>query len=148
FAFHGCGAFGMLYALPLIVLLRDAPPSAESARPETASVGRAAGALLSNPSFILLVLYFTLPALAGWVVRDWMPAILKQKFEIGQGHAGVAATIYWQAAAIVGAIVGGLLADRWVERNIRGRTFVSAVGMGMIVPAIFGLGNAATLYSA
>ena len=54
--------------------------------------------LLGNGSFILLVLYFTLPALAGWIVRDWMPAILKAEFGIGQGLAGVSATLYWQVA--------------------------------------------------
>jgi sugar phosphate permease len=93
----------------------------------------------------LLVLYFTLPAMAGWVVRDWMPAILKQQFNVGQGKAGVAATVYWQAAAIVGALAGGWLADAWMQRRERGRIFVSALGMGMIVPAIFGVGNAGSL---
>src|SRR5690606_16421125 len=87
----------------------------------------------------------TLPAMAAWIVRDWMPAILKQEFEIGQGRAGVAATLYWQVAAIVGAIGGGWLADRWMQRNIRGRIYVSALGVGLIVPAIFGVGNAGTL---
>jgi MFS family permease len=101
--------------------------------------------LLTNGSFILLVLYFTLPALAGWVVRDWMPAILKQQFNIGQGKAGVSATLFWQSAAIVGAVVGGWLADRWMRRAERGRIFVSAIGMAMIVPAMFGVGNAGTL---
>lgn len=148
FAFTSCGIFGMLYTLPLLLILRDAPSTIDTAIVPKTTVRRAAAELLTNVSFILLVLYFTLPALAGWVVRDWMPAILKQEFGIGQGHAGVAATIYWQAAAIVGAAVGGLLADRWVARNMRGRIFVSAIGMGMIVPAIFGLGNAATLYAA
>ena len=46
-----------------------------------------------------------------------MPAILKQQFNIGQGKAGVAATLYWQAAAIVGALVGGWLADRWMRQH-------------------------------
>ena len=136
---HCAAHFGMLYAVPLMLILRDAAGVKESNDVQKTSAPQAISELLTNTSFILLVLYFTLPALAGWVVRDWMPAILKQKFEIGQGHAGVAATIYWQAAAIVGAIVGGVLADRWVERNNRGRIFVSALGMGMIVPAIFGL---------
>ena len=99
----------------------------------------------TNGSFILLVLYFTLPALAGWVVRDWMPAILKEQFDIGQGKAGVSATLYWQVAAIVGAVVGGWLADRWMRRHERGRIFVSAIGMSLIVPAMFGVGNAGTL---
>src|SRR6185312_45042 len=109
---------------------------------------RAAKELLTNVSFILLVLYFTLPALAGWVVRDWMPAILKNQFDISQGKAGIAATHSVQAAAIVGALIAGWLADRWVERNKRGRIFVSAIGMSLIVPAIFGVGNATTLGAA
>jgi MFS family permease len=147
-AFTLCGVFGMLYAVPLMLILRDVSGLKKSMDIPKTSAPKAIGELFSNASFILLVLYFTLPAIAGWVVRDWMPAILQQKFEIGQGHAGVAATIYWQSAAIVGAIVGGVLADRWVERSNRGRIFVSALGMGMIVPAIFGLGNAPTLYAA
>jgi MFS family permease len=77
-----------------------------------------------------------------------MPAILRQEFGIGQGDAGVTATLYWQVAAIVGAIVGGALADRWVDRNQRGRIYASAIGMGMMVPAIFGLGFAANIYAA
>ena len=101
--------------------------------------------MLLNVSFILLVLYFTLPALAGWVVRDWMPAILKEQFDIGQGQAGVSATLYWKLAAIVGALLGGWLADRWMRTNQRGRIFVSAIGMSLIVPAIFGVGNAGSL---
>ena len=57
----------------------------------------------------------------------------------------MAATLYWQVAAIVGAVAGGWLADRWMRRNPRGRIYASAIGMGMIVPAIFGVGNAESL---
>jgi MFS family permease len=145
FAFVACGAFGMAYALPLALLLRDAPRPTDGPFVLQISPARAAAELLTNASFILLVLYFTLPALAGWVVRDWMPAILKEQFGIGQGAAGVAATLYWQAAAIVGAVAGGWLADQWMRSHQRGRIFASAIGMSLIVPAIFGVGNAGTL---
>lgn len=145
FAFDACGIAGIVYALPLAFLLRDAPKSAVSAGRSKNSITRSAQELLTNSSFILLVLYFTLPALAGWVVRDWMPAILKQQFDIGQGKAGVSATLYWQAAAIVGALSGGWLADRWMQRHERGRIFVSATGMILIIPALFGVGNAGSL---
>ena len=77
-----------------------------------------------------------------------MPAILKQQFKIAQGPAGVAATSSWQIAAIIGALGGGWLADRWMRRQERGRIFVSAIGMALIVPAIFGVGNAGTLFVA
>ncbi len=143
FAFGACGIAGMVYAVPLAFALRDAPRTAAS--PKAPQPISALGELLSNPSFILLVLYFTLPALAGWVVRDWMPAILKQQFHLGQGKAGVSATLYWQAAAIVGALVGGWLADRWMRRTDRGRIYASAIGMALIIPALFGVGNAGTL---
>ncbi|MHB8970104.1 MAG: MFS transporter [Pirellulaceae bacterium] len=144
-AFDVCGIFGMLYAVPLVLLLRDSTRPANVAPPTKASPLRATKELLTNRSFILLVLYFTLPAIAGWVVRDWMPAILKQQFHIGQGQAGVSATLFWQAAAIVGAIVGGWLADRWMQRHTRGRIFVSAIGMSFIIPAMVGIGNAGSL---
>ncbi len=146
FAFDTCGLAGMVYAVPLLLLLRDAPRSVSTANEMVKpSASFAVVSLLSNGSFLLLVLYFTLPALAGWVVRDWMPAILKQQFNIGQGKAGVSATLYWQSAAIVGAIFGGWLADRWMLRHNRGRIFVSAIGMCFIIPAMFGVGNAGSL---
>jgi MFS family permease len=147
-AFSACGVGGMLYAIPLVVFLRGAANAAgRNEAPRTSPAG-AARELLRNASFVLLVLYFTLPAMAGWVVRDWMPAILQKQFNIGQGQAGVAATLYWQLAAIVGVVAGGWLADRWVRTNHRGRIYVSAVGMSLIVVAIFGVGNAGSLATA
>lgn len=141
-AFDVCGLIGLAYAVPLFFLLKNPPRSMEvDAAPRVSLLGALAG-LLGNRSFLLLVAYFTLPALAGWVVRDWMPAILKAEFGIGQGKAGVSATLYWQLAAIIGAIAGGYLADRWMRRTPRGRIFVSALGMAMIVPAMFGVGYA------
>lgn len=145
FAFSACGIAGVVYAIPLLLILRDAPRRELLAGEVPAKSPNPFNGLLNNPSFILLVLYFTLPALAAWVVRDWMPAILKQQFNIGQGKAGVSATLYWQLAAIVGALGGGFLADRWMQRNIRGRIYMSALGMCLIIPALFGVGNAGSL---
>lgn len=149
-AFDYTGLAGILYAVPLLLFLRDAPRSSEflsassSSKP---SIGSAIKELVSNPSFILLALYFTLPALAAWVVRDWMPAILQKSFNISQGKAGVSAALYWQAAALLSAVLGGWLADRWMGKTIRGRIYVSALGMMLIIPALFGVGNAPALNS-
>jgi MFS family permease len=148
FAFTACGVFGMSYAVPLVALLRDARRSDAPADAPADSPFASAGALLSNPSFLLLVIYFTLPAMAGWVVRDWMPAILRTRFELGEGEAGVYATLPWQLAAIGGAAAGGYLADRWIRIDLRGRIYTSAIGMALIVPAIFGVGNSGMLWVA
>ena len=138
-AFSTCGTIGVLYALPLLWLLRDAPRSAEA---RTSPPPRAALAeLLGNRNFLLLVLYFTLPAIAGWVVKDWMPDILREKFHLGQGKAGVVA-MFVHPASILGVALGGFMADRWMRRSSRGRIYVSATGMVLFLPALFTVGNA------
>lgn len=142
-AFAACGVIGVVYALPLFALLRNPPRTGVAvAQPAPHTAIRE---LFSNVGFVLLVLYFTLPALAGWVVKDWMPDILKEKFGLGQGTAGVSAVLYVQAASLVGVAIGGWLADLWMRRSTRGRIFVSAIGMSFFLPALFGVGNAGTL---
>lgn len=142
-AFSTCGMIGVIYALPLFSMLRNpvrTEPQAASSSTENAFKG-----LLGNRNFILLVLYFTLPAIAGWVVRDWMPDILKEKFGLGQGKAGVSAILYVQIASLAGALIGGMLADRWMSKTTRGRILTSALGMAMFLPALFCVGNAGSL---
>jgi len=148
FMFDFTGLAGILYAIPLLFLLRDVPRQVDTqAARDPAARGGPIGELLLNRNFILLVLYFTLPALAAWVVRDWMPAILQKAFNISQGKAGVSASLYWQGSALISAIFGGWLADRWMRKSDRGRIYVSAIGMMLIVPAMFGVGNAPALNS-
>ena len=91
-AFQSCGWIGIAYALPLVWLL-GLHPAPNFQKDQTTSNHSLSRGILSNRNFWLLVTYFTLPAIAGWVVRDWMPAILKESFQIGQGKAGVSATV-------------------------------------------------------
>ncbi|MFZ4764257.1 MAG: MFS transporter [Roseimicrobium sp.] len=142
-AFSACGLLGVAYAVPLLWLLRDAPRAIEEQtdiRPASA-----VRELLTDRNFALLLLYFTLPAIAGWVVKDWMPDILKERFALGQGTAGVTAVLYVQVASLVGAAIGGVLADRWMRRTPRGRIYVSAIGTALFLPALFSVGNAPVL---
>ena len=148
-AFDVTGIVGILYALPLLLFLRDAPKvTANSSGMSTLSLGATARDLLTNGSFLLLIACFTLPALAGWVVKDWMPAILKEMFQIGQGKAGVSATLYVNLASLAGAFLGGWAADRLMRRTLRGRIIISAIGMSLLIPSLFGVGNSATLTGA
>jgi MFS family permease len=135
--FEVCGLVGVAYSVPLFLMVKNSPVVEKLERHSPLSSLRE---LLTNRSFLLLVLYFTLPAMAGWIVRDWMPAILKAEFGIGQGKAGVSATLYWMIAAILAAFVGGWGADRWMQRTDRGRIYTSALGIVLIVIAMLGVG--------
>jgi MFS family permease len=135
--FEVCGLVGVAYSVPLFLMVKNSPVVEKLERHSPLSSLRE---LLTNRSFLLLVLYFTLPAMAGWIIRDWMPAILKAEFGIGQGKAGVSATLYWMIAAILAAFVGGWGADRWMQRTDRGRIYTSALGIVLIVIAMLGVG--------
>ncbi|WP_165250087.1 MFS transporter [Paludisphaera soli] len=142
FAFQASGLVGILYALPLLLVLRD-PPARETAAErahQSASLTSALGELARNRDYLLLVVYFTLPAMAGWVVKDWMPDILKERFDLTQGNAGVYAVLPVQIASLVGVLFGGWLADSAMRRTVRGRIQVSAFGMLLFLPALFGVG--------
>jgi MFS family permease len=150
-AFSCCGIIGICYALPLFTLLRSKSENTHlekwGALPATIDASPRSG-LLGNRNFILLVLYFTLPAIAGWVVRDWMPDILRERFGLGQGKAGVSAILFVQIASVIGVVAGGLLADRWMSKSIRGRIFTSTLGVLLFLPALFTIGSAETLFIA
>ncbi len=144
-AFHAAGVLGILYAIPLFLFLKNPDRGTQTKEDVRSSPLTSIRELLGNRNYLMLVIYFTLPAIAGWVIKDWMPVILKDQFHLPQGRAGVIAVLYVQIATIIGAVVGGFLADRWMRRSERGRIFVSAIGMVLFLPALFGLGNPGTL---
>ena len=141
--FSTCGMMGVLYALPLLAALKN-PPNRPDAVP-VASPAAGLRELLTNKNFLLLVAYFTLPAIAGWVIRDWGPKILRDQFNLEQGRAGMIAVFTVQIASLLGALIGGWLADRLMHRSKRGRILASALGMVLFLPALFGVGHAASI---
>ena len=85
-AFTWFGLAGVLYAGVLLVFLKNAPRPAVESGVERTGIGASLGSLFGCGSFILLVLYFTLPAMPGWVVKSWMPSLLAKTFEPRRGQ--------------------------------------------------------------
>ncbi len=155
------GIAGVVYAVVLMLALRDAsrvsspsPPSGERAgvrgqsKNESVTFLETFRALWSQPAFWILVIYFTLPAIAGWVTKNWLPTYLADTFQLKEGPAGLSATGYIQIASFVGVLLGGVVADWWMRRTNRGRVFTSALGVLLLVPALLGLGYAWSLGAA
>ncbi len=138
------GLAGVLYAAVLFLFLKNAPlhTGMSSSHPGVLS---SLHRLFSVGAFMLLVLYFTLPGMPGWVVKSWMPALLAETFQLGQGQAGISATLWVTLASLGGVLLGGALSDRWMRHTLRGHIYVSAIGMGLCIPALFGIGYAPTL---
>jgi MFS family permease len=138
------GAAGVVYAVVLMLALKDAGNEGQSGaeKKKAAGIWDTISALWSQPAFWILVVYFTLPAIAGWVTKNWLPTFLADTFELKQGPAGLAATGYIQLASLGGVFLGGVLADWWMRRTDRGRIFTSALGVLLLVPALLALGYA------
>jgi MFS transporter, Spinster family, sphingosine-1-phosphate transporter len=138
------GLVGVIYAVVLMVILRDAPRAADKdceVRPYATWLG-AVQSLWTRPSFWILSVCFTLPAIAGWIVKNWLPTFLADQFHLKEGAAGLSATGYIQFASFIGVLAGGVIADYWMKSTCRGRIYTSSLGMLLLAPAVAGIGLA------
>ena len=144
------GVAGVIYSVVLMLALRDAPAAAETdgSQKHPVRVGETLHALRSQPAFWSLVVYFTFPAVAGWVTKNWLPTYLADTFHLREGPAGLSATGCIQVASFVGVLLGGVIADAWMRVTPRGRIYTSAIGVFLLVPALLGLGYAWSLGAA
>lgn len=63
-----------------------------------------------------------------------------QDLNIPMSNAGPVSTITIAFSSFIGVIAGGILSDRWVQHNIRGRIYTSAIGLALTIPALVFLG--------
>lgn len=102
--------------------------------------------LFSNISFWIILFYFAIPSLPGWGIKNWLPTLFAENLSIDMETAGPLSTITIAASSFLGVIFGGILSDRWVQKNIRGRIYTSAIGLGLTIPALLLLGYGSSLF--
>jgi len=143
FGFHAFGAFGVVYSLLLFYLLKDGNKtrneSVSVAENQTTgySVKEALKSLFKIPSYYIILFFFSALGMANWLVNGWLPTFVKDQFHLGLGSAGISATGYMQVGSFIGVIIGGILADRWVQKNVKGRLNVILMGFCIGAPFLF-----------
>lgn len=149
-AFHSFGIVGIVYSLVLILFLKEKKDGATVLEetdtiklPSRPSVFKGLGLLFTNISFWIILFYFAVPSLPGWGVKNWLPTLFAENLNIDMAKAGPMSTITIAASSFLGVIFGGILSDRWVQKNLRGRIYTSAIGLGLTIPALvfIGIGN-------
>lgn len=145
-AFHWFGLIGIAYALLLVLCLRENPnhnvvkPAVETNKVEKESILKGFSALFSTVAFWIILFYFAAPSLPGWAIKNWLPTLFSENLNLPMAEAGPMSTITIALSSFCGVVAGGILSDRWVQRNIRGRIYISAIGLGLTIPALFLLG--------
>ena len=145
-AFHWFGLIGIAYALLLVLCLRENPnhnvvkPSVETNKVEKESILKGFSAIFSTVAFWIILFYFAAPSLPGWAIKNWLPTLFSENLSLPMAEAGPMSTITIALSSFCGVVAGGILSDRWVQRNIKGRIYISAIGLGLTIPALFLLG--------
>lgn len=145
-AFHWFGLIGIAYAFLLVLCLRENPnhnvvkPTVETNKVEKESILKGFSALFSTVAFWIILFYFAAPSLPGWAIKNWLPTLFSENLNLPMAEAGPMSTITIALSSFCGVVAGGILSDHWVQRNIRGRIYISAIGLGLTIPALFLLG--------
>lgn len=139
--FQSFGIIGMVYSFVLILFLRESKSSEKDASTENIFIEKTPFykgmvVLFSNVSFWIILFYFTVPSLPGWGVKNWLPTLFASKLNLDMVQAGPLSTITTSLSSLLGVIVGGILSDKWVQKNLRGRIYTSAIGLGLTIPAL------------
>lgn len=144
--FYWFGIIGIAYSVVLALLLHDKPKTATIASPDPTtlmkkeSLWSGLSVVLSTWAFWVILIYFAVPSLPGWATKNWLPTLFADSLGLEMAQAGPMSTITIAASSFVGVLLGGVLSDKWVLRNIRGRIYTSAIGLGMTIPALVLLG--------
>ena len=142
-AFHWFGVIGVVYSIVLLLLLKENPKHSQKQATTTGEKPsrnpfRGLSVVFSTWAFWVILFYFA--SLPGWATKNWLPTLFADNLNIPMASAGPISTITIAVSSFVGVILGGILSDRWVQRNIRGRVYTSAIGLGLTVPALILLG--------
>lgn len=146
--FHYFGLTGIAYSIILIFLLRENPVrhtvaeklSKASTKARKTSIFSGFSVLFSTWAFWIILFYFAAPSLPGWATKNWLPTLFAESLGIPMSEAGPISTITIALSSFIGVILGGILSDRWVRKNIRGRIYTGAIGLGLTIPALMLLG--------
>lgn len=148
-AFHVFGLVGIVYSAVLVFFLRDKKILTEKTDTEPVngkeSIFKGLSILFTNISFWIILFYFTVPSLPGWATKNWLPTLFAENLNIDMSAAGPISTITIAVSSFLGVIFGGILSDRWVQINLKGRVYTSAIGIGLTIPSLLLIGFGGSL---
>lgn len=146
--FFSFGVIGVIYSIVLVLLLHDKDkeqvevkePSHSFSLASIKDFFRVFTVLLSNISFWIILFYFAAPSLPGWAIKNWLPTLFQESLGVDMSIAGPISTITIAISSFIGVIIGGTLSDKWVQKNLKGRIYTSAIGLSMTIPSLLILG--------
>lgn len=170
------GVIGMGYALVLPWLLIEPERGAADSKPaalldpelplppEKPSLVENLVEFATNPAAMMLLVVFAGANFVASTLLAWLPQFVKDQHHVDLLEAATVAGLYFPGGNLIGALCGGALADMAARKLRAGRVLVQASGlllgapcvyiagtansMGVLVPALIGIGLAKGIYDA
>ncbi len=152
--FHSFGLIGITYSVILVIFLfekrneqKDIETLHNAGKAPEMKIPLLKGLVMifSTAAFWVILFYFAAPSLPGWATKNWLPTLFSESLHIPMSQAGPLSTITIAASSFIGVIFGGILSDRWVQKNIRGRVYTGAIGLALTIPSLVLLGYGSSL---
>ena len=125
--FHWFGIIGVGYGIILAFFLRDKERGNVSENQKMKKIP-----VLGTP---------------GWAAKNWLPTLFSDSLSIDISVAGPMSTISIALSSLFGVLAGGYISDRWVLKNVRGRVYTGALGLGLIIPSLLFIGYGHSIFA-
>ncbi len=133
------GGAGVVWAIIMILRLRDFPTSAE-AQDRSEDLDRPGlfdgfKTVFTTPTALMLTIGFSAFIFVITGYMTWVPAFLQEEFGQNQEMAGLHSMIWTYVAAFIGVLLAGTLSDKLGIRDHKLRMYIQ--GAGLILGSIF-----------
>lgn len=146
-AFNSMGIIGVVYAILLVFLLREPvydnapssfnPNESMKCQKEKICFTDVLKTIFSKRAYVYLLTFWGVLGLVSWMISAWLPTYYHEAFNLSQTQAGLYSTAYLYPVSIVGAILAGVITDKWSTKNKYARIWIPIIGLSIAAPCVF-----------
>ena len=135
YSFYIFGGAGVLWAIVMVLRLRDVPRTDESAGSSKVSIWDGFKTVFTTPTALMVTIGFCgfIFVITGYMT--WVPTFLQENFGQTGAQAGLHSMLWTYVAAFAGVLLAGTLSDKWAAKDPRKRMVIQ--GAGLILGAAF-----------
>lgn len=138
------GIPGMILGLILFLTVREPPRGRYAVGGAASAVQKPFGdtlrSLLRNRTYLGFIAGYAIQIMIGYAIAIWMAPIMLRNFPVSTGEVGFFLGLSFLLGGIPGPILGGLITDSLVRRDVRWRAWIPGLaGIGCLPPLWFSL---------
>lgn len=132
-AFYISAIPGLVIALVILFVMKEPERGATDTSGEKKR-SAAITDLLKNPAYLFATVGYAMTTFTIGGISAWIPSFLQREAGMSATSAGFSVGAITAATGILGTVIGGWWAQRWIKRDHRALYYVCAIGPALCVP--------------